>query len=122
MKRLLGIFSAIALIAGGLVIQPPVQTPAQAAPPGTAFDPGLIISDSVFYDFGTMTVDQIQAFLDSRVAECRATNPAIDCLKSVKVDIPATPATGPGEVGPCKAIAAKARASAAAVLHAISNA
>jgi hypothetical protein len=119
MKRLLGIFSAIALIAGGLVIQPPVQTPAQAAPPGTAFDPGLIISDSVFYDFGTMTVDQIQAFLDSRVAECRATNPAIDCLKSVKVDIPATPATGPGEVGPCKAIAAKTGASAAEVIHAI---
>ncbi len=122
MKRLLGIFSAIALIAGGLVIQPPVQTPAQAAPPGTAFDPGLIISDSVFYDFGTMTVAQIQAFLDSRVAECRATNPAIDCLKSVKVDIPATPATGPGEVGPCKAIAAKTGASAAEVIHAISNA
>ncbi len=122
MKRLLGIFSAIALIAGGLVIQPPAQTPAQAAPPGSAFDPGLIISDSVFYDFGTMTVAQIQAFLDSRVADCRATNPAIDCLKSVKVDIPETPATAPGAVGPCKAIAAKAGASAAEVIHAISNA
>jgi LysM repeat protein len=122
MKRLLGIFSAIALLAGGLVIQPPAETPAQAAPPGSAFDPGLIISDSVFYDFGTMTIAQIQAFLDSRVAECRATNPAIDCLKNVKVDIPATPATGPGEVGPCKAIAAKAGASAAEVIHAISNA
>ncbi|MFM1957755.1 MAG: hypothetical protein RI929_118 [Actinomycetota bacterium] len=122
MKRLFGIFSAIALIAGGLVVQPPAQTPAQAAPPGSAFDPGLIISDSVFYDFGTMTVAQIQAFLDSRVAECRATNPALDCLKNIKVDIPATPATAPGAVGPCKAIAAKPGASAAEVIHAISNA
>ena len=122
MRRLFGFLSAIALIAAGLVVQPPAQTPAVAAPPGSAFDPGLIISDSVFYDFGTMTIPQIQAFLDSRVAECRATNPAIDCLKNVKVDIPATPATGPGEVGPCKAIAAKAGASAAEVIHAISNA
>ena len=122
MKRLFGIFSAIALVASGLVIQPPVQTPAQAAPPGSAFDPGLIISDSVFYDFGSMTVAQIQAFLDSRVAQCRATNPAIDCLKDVKIDIPATPATGPGAVGPCKAIAAKPGASAAEVIHAVSNA
>lgn len=122
MRRLLGIFSAIALVAVGLVVQPPAQLPAKAAPPGSAFDPGLIISDSVFYDFGTMTIPQIQAFLDSRVAECRATNPAIDCLKSVKVDIPATPATGPGEVGPCKAIAAQPAASAAEVIHAISNA
>ncbi len=122
MKRLLGPFSAIALIAAGLVAQPAAQTPALAAPPGSAFDPGLIISDSVFYDFGTMTVPQIQAFLDSKVADCKATNPAIDCLKNLKVDIPETPATGPGEVGPCKAIAAKAGASAAEVIHAISNA
>ncbi len=122
MKRLLGFFSAIALIAAGLTIQPAAQTPAVAAPPGSAFDPGLIISDSVFYDFGTMTIPQIQAFLDSKVADCRATNPAIDCLKNVKVDIPETPATGPGEVGPCKAIAAKAGASAAEVIYAISNA
>ncbi len=122
MKRLLGFFSAIALIAAGLTIQPAAQIPAVAAPPGSAFDPGLIISDSVFYDFGTMTIPQIQAFLDSKVADCRATNPAIDCLKNVKVDIPETPATGPGEVGPCKAIAAKAGASAAEVIYAISNA
>ena len=45
---------------------------AEAAPPGSAFDPGLIISDSVFFDFGSMTVEEIQAFLDSRVETCRA--------------------------------------------------
>ena len=122
MRKLFGIFSAVALIAASLVVQPAVQAPAVAAPSASTFDPGLIISDSVFYDFGTMTVPQIQAFLDSRVADCKATNPAIDCLKNIKVDIPETPATGPNEVGPCKAIAAKPGASAAEVIHAISNA
>ncbi|MCF8524240.1 MAG: hypothetical protein K9G07_02495, partial [Aquiluna sp.] len=76
MRKIFGIFSAIALIAASLVVHPTVQSPAEAAPSASTFDPGLIVSDSVFYDFGTMTVPQIQAFLDSRVAECRATNPA----------------------------------------------
>ena len=106
MRELFGILSAVALIAASLVVQPAVQAPAVAAPSASTFDPGLIISDSVFYDFGTMTIPQIQAFLDSRVAECRATNPAIDCLKNIRIDIPETPATTPGEVGPCAAIPA----------------
>ena len=40
------------MIAVGLVTLPIQQQPAEAAPPGSAFDPGLIISDSVFFDFG----------------------------------------------------------------------
>ncbi|NBR26695.1 MAG: hypothetical protein EBU08_23550, partial [Micrococcales bacterium] len=37
-------------------------TPAEALD-GSKFDPGLIISDSVFFDFGTMTAEEIQRFL-----------------------------------------------------------
>jgi len=110
------------MVAVGLVAFPMVQQPAEAAPPGSAFDPGLIISDSVFFDFGSMTVEEIQAFLDSRVENCRATDPAIDCLKDYRTDIPETPATEPGQVGPCTAIPAKAQATAAEVIHAIANA
>jgi hypothetical protein len=95
MKKILSTLVSGALIASGLVLLP---QPAQAAPPGSAFDPGLIISDSVFFDFGTMTVEEIQRFLDSRVSDCRATDPAIDCLKNAKFEIPETPATGPTEV------------------------
>ena len=120
MRKALSALAAATLIATGFTA---VQnSPAQAAPPGSAFDPGLIISDSVFFDFGSMTIQQIQDFLDSRVENCRADDPAIDCLKNVRVNIPETPATAPGEVGPCKAIAAKQGASAAEVIHAISNA
>lgn len=123
MRRLLGLLTASLMVAVGLVALPIAPAPkVEAAPPGSAFDPGLIISDSVFFDFGSMTVKQIQDFLDSRVQNCRATNPAIDCLKNFKMDIPETAATAPGEVGPCKAIPAKPGASAAEVIWEISNA
>ncbi|MDP4755726.1 MAG: LysM peptidoglycan-binding domain-containing protein, partial [Aquiluna sp.] len=114
--------SAVTMIAVGLVALPIQQQPAEAAPPGSAFDPGLIISDSVFFDFGSMSVEEIQQFLDSRVVTCRATDTAIDCLKNYRIDIPEVPATAPGEVGPCTAIPAKAQATAAEVIHAIANA
>jgi hypothetical protein len=35
-----------------------------------AWNPGRIIDDTVFYDSGTMSVGQIQAFLDSKVPSC----------------------------------------------------
>ena len=123
MRRLLGLITASFMVAVGLVALPVTPaTKVEAAPPGSAFDPGLIISDSVFFDFGSMTLKQIQDFLNSRVSNCRATDPAIDCLKTYKSDIPETPATGPREVGPCKAIAAKKDATAAEVIYEIANA
>jgi hypothetical protein len=121
-KKVLGLLSAVTMVAIGLVAMPLQQPAAQAAPPGSAFDPGLIISDSVFFDFGSMTLEDIQVFLDSRVTDCRATDPALNCLKDYLSDIPETPATGPEEVGPCAAIPAKASATAAEIIFAISQA
>jgi uncharacterized protein with LGFP repeats len=43
----------------------PVNSPAQAADT-SRFDPGNIISDTVFYDAGAMTASSIQSFLDSK--------------------------------------------------------
>ena len=122
MRKLLSLIASAAMIAVGFVALSVSAEKAQAAPPGSAFDPGLIISDSVFYDFGAMTLKQVEDFLDSRVSNCRATDPAIDCLKNYRMDIPETPATGPKEVGPCQAIPAKKDASAAEVIFAISQA
>ena len=42
------------------------------------FQPGNIVSDAVFYNSGTMTESQIQAFLNSKVTACRA---GYVCLK-----------------------------------------
>lgn len=121
MKKIVAVLIAVFMIAVGLTTLPPAPQ-AQAAPPGSAFDPGYIISDSVFYDWGSMSVEEIQEFLDSRVQNCRADDPAIDCLKNIRVDIPETPATLPNEVGPCSAIPAMPNASAAQVIFAVSNA
>ena len=40
-------------------------------PLGEAFDPGNIISDDEFFQRASMSVDEIQAFLDSKITECR---------------------------------------------------
>ena len=40
-------------------------------PLGSAFDPGNLISDEEFFRSGSMTVDEIQAFLEQRNPDCR---------------------------------------------------
>ena len=47
------------------------------------FDPGLIISDSIFYDSASMTAAQVQSFLDAKGAGC---SPAAGstCLKDYR--------------------------------------
>lgn len=114
MKKLLTVIGSLSLF-GALLV--PAQQ-AEAAPPGSAFDPGLIISDSVFFDFGTMTVEQIQDFLDSRVANCRAEPDSPDCLKDYVMDTPATEAAA----GRCEAIPARSGATAAQIIHDVANA
>jgi LysM repeat protein len=73
--KTLGKFWSVTLVASlsfaGVVALPSEQQPA-AALKGSDFNPGLIISDSVFYDSGTMSVSQIQRFLDSQVSQCRS--------------------------------------------------
>ena len=114
MRKLLTLIGSLSVLASVVV---PFQQ-AQAAPPGSAFDPGLIISDSVFFDFGTMTVDQIQDFLDSRVSECRADPDSPACLKDYTMDTPATEAVE----GRCEAIPARSNATAAQIIHDVANA
>ena len=62
--------------------------PATAAATGSAFDPGNIVSDSVFYNSAAMTVDQIRIFLRAEGEGC--TGPY--CLKNLQVSTPDLPA------------------------------
>jgi LysM repeat protein len=121
-KKTLGLFTAAFMAAVGLVAIPVSAPVSVAAPNISAFDPGLIISDTVFFDSGSMALPQIQDFLDSRVADCRATDPALNCLKDYLSEIPETPATTDSQTGPCSAIPAKIDATAAEIIFAISNA
>jgi hypothetical protein len=51
------------------------------------FDPGWIISDSVFYDWGTMDAADIQKFLNARVATCTDDDGGPKCIKNYKEDV-----------------------------------
>ncbi|MEY5004660.1 MAG: hypothetical protein RLZZ594_690, partial [Actinomycetota bacterium] len=64
-----------------------LQTPsASKAADVKRFDPGLIISDSVFFDFGTMTVAEIQRFLESKVPVCDDNDGGPKCLRNYVSD------------------------------------
>jgi len=67
--RLVGILGALVIVAGGIVAVP--ASPATALS-GADFNPGLIISDEVFFNANTMTRDQIQAFLDAKGGTCQS--------------------------------------------------
>ena len=92
-------------------------TPA-AALDGSKFDPGLIISDSVFFDFGTMTVEEIQRFLESQVPVCKSGPTGMPCLKDYKADTPEKAA----DTGKCAAMTARKKASAAQIIFDIAQA
>ena len=92
-------------------------TPATALD-GKNFDPGLIISDSVFYDFGTMTAAEIQRFLESQVPVCGSSSTGMPCLKNYKTDTPEKIA----EVGKCNYMAPQKNISAAQIIYNISRA
>ena len=52
-------------------------------PLGSAFDPGNIIADDEFFRSGSMSVDQIQAFLNQRNPDCRE---GFVCMKRLHRD------------------------------------
>ena len=66
-------------------VEEPVCTePADATSTGPSgisgtFDPGMIISDDVFYNSGAMTVDEIRDFIDTKGADCSGDW----CLKNI---------------------------------------
>jgi LysM repeat protein len=101
----------------GVVAIPSEQEPAEALN-GSMFNPGLIISDSVFYDFGTMTVADIQRFLDGRLAACRAAANRPGCLKDYRLSHPAVT----GSPGRCTSMPAQNNISAAQLIHDVARA
>ena len=90
-KRILAGISALLIAFVGIVALDEETDPA-AALNGNMFDPGLIVSDSVFYDFGTMTVEEIQRFLDSKVPVCKANDGGPTCLRAASAGL--APAVG----------------------------
>ncbi len=57
----------------------------------SAFQAGNIVSDAVFYDSGSMTATDVQAFLNAKGANCQATG-GVPCLKDYTMATPDEPA------------------------------
>jgi LysM repeat protein len=117
LKKLIG-FAATLLLAFIGVTALDSTAPSASAADASRFDPGLIISDSVFYDFGTMKVADIQRFLESKVPTCKAKAGAPTCLKNYVEDI----LEKPGEDGKCLPMAAKPAQTAAQIIYEVSKA
>ena len=62
--NLLGALTVVLALIFGLV------TPADRASSGAVFDPGLIISDELFYDGQAMSAGEIQSVLDTKIGPC----------------------------------------------------
>jgi hypothetical protein len=92
------------------VVVDPAALPAAEAAVAADFDPGNIISDQVFFAPGTMTANQVQAFLSTRGASCVAGEQA--CLKDY---VSTTVARSP-EAGLCTGYTGGRRESAAQMI------
>lgn len=92
-SRAFAAFAAILVLATALVaveftFSPEQPEQAQAANAAN-FNPGMIISDAEFYNSNSMTVAEVQAFLNSKVSNCQA---GYTCLKDFYQQ---TPSWGP---------------------------
>ena len=117
LNKILSTVVAILLASVGFVALDVPQR-ADAALKGRMFDPGLIISDSVFYDFGTMSVDDIQRFLNSKVDVCNDADGGPRCIKDFVMDTPATR----GSDGRCSAVPALKAQTAAMIIYNVAHA
>lgn len=115
LNRLVAIATSLLLGLIGLVA---IQAPAANAADSSRFDPGLIISDSVFYDFGTMTANEIQRFLESKVPVCKANDGGPTCLRDYVMDTPEKI----GEDGKCVSMPAKTNQKASQIIYDIARA
>ena len=115
-RSLVGALLAAVLIVGGVGVSASVSpAPAATAADGRDFNPGMIISDAVFYNGTTMSVAQIQAFLNARVPTCRV---GYVCLKDYRQTTTSQPARSEG----CAAYAGAANESAAQIISKVGRA
>lgn len=114
-KKLIGAISAALLAFIGVSA---IDIPKSAsAADASRFDPGLIISDAAFYDSGSMSVAQIQRFLESKLpAVCNDNDGGPKCIKNFVMDTPAVT----GEDGRCASLPAKSAQTAAQIIYDVS--
>ena len=78
LKRLLG--ASVSILLAFIVLTVTAQS--SNALSGSTFKPGLIISDTVFGDYGTMSPNSIQSFLEGKVPNCNDGDGGPKCLRN----------------------------------------
>ncbi|SDK51966.1 LGFP repeat-containing protein [Cryobacterium psychrotolerans] len=103
----IGLVVAVSLLVSIGLVATPAQ-PAEAAN-GADFNPGMIISDAIFYNGRTMTAAQVQTFLNGKVPTCRS---GYTCLKSYRESTTSQSAKSEG----CAAYAGQLNETAASII------
>lgn len=104
----IGLVVAVSMLVSVSVVAAPAQ-PANAAS-GSDFNPGMIISDAIFYNGKTMTAAQVQSFLNLKVPSCWS---GYTCLKSYKETTTNQSAKSEG----CAAYPGRTSESAATIIY-----
>ncbi|TFB53945.1 fibronectin type III domain-containing protein [Cryobacterium tagatosivorans] len=104
----IGLVVAVSLMVTIGLVATPAQ-PAEAAN-GADFNPGMIISDAIFYNGRTMTAAQVQTFLNGKVPSCWS---GYTCLKSYRESTKSQSAKSEG----CAAYTGQASETAAAIIY-----
>ena len=78
----------------------------------------MIISDSVFFDFGSMSEAAIQNFLESKVPNCKAITGQPKCLRDYVTNIPDTV----GSAGHCSNVTGEQGVKASHVIYVVARA
>ncbi|MFP5359728.1 MAG: LGFP repeat-containing protein [Actinomycetes bacterium] len=111
---------ALALLTAAVGVTVPAGS-ATAAVDANDFDPGMIMTDALFYDSNAMTAAEIQTFLNAKVPTCepwRDSDPDdITCMKDYRTAIESRSANAN-----CKAISAQSNATAAEVINVVARA
>lgn len=117
MRRWIAAIATIGIVTAGLVAFDTVvaQPPAAEAAGAQDFNPGNIISDTVFFNNKTMALAEIQSFLDAKVPRC---DTGYTCLKDYWQATPSRPA----DAGRCAAYAANRHETAAQTIYKVATA
>lgn len=124
-KVLIGLGLALILAFGNLTVLESNVQPAQAVT-GAEFDPGLIISDTTFHDFGSMTVDDIQKFLNAQVPVCKDGDGGPKCLRNYTENVVGSVAIKSSlhsySLQVCKEVPAAANQTSAQIIFSVAQA
>ncbi|WP_375406252.1 LGFP repeat-containing protein [uncultured Amnibacterium sp.] len=116
-RRIIAIAGGIGLVVAGVGLTALDEQSAKAAQAASVlqdFNPANIIDDAVMFNGTTMTAAEIQTFLNSKQPSCAA---GATCLKATSANMPSLAANPM-----CRAVAGKAKATAAQIIAAVGKA